>query len=1797
MRCFAWLLCVVVTVFVASCGKGGVEVSDTNFKDQIETQQNLVFKFNEKLVPDSLTGEWDSTEFVKFTPAVPGKFRWSSPNELVFSPSTQFTPSTDYKAEVTKEVLRYSTEKGLGERKSFALHTPYLQLTGAESFWTKVQERSGAIEARVTAKFNYPVQTQKAASLMKVFVNDRLVNFIALNSAVSRDVELALREISSDFDDAKVRIVVEKGLAPEESEVATREQLSVTAQLPSRKDMEVVEAFADFAGAVGSIKIMTSQSLEDGQDIHGKVKLEPSVNFTCEKADFGFLIKGDFKQESAYKVTIAPGLRGVLGGVMSDEFEKQFSFGSLEPSIMFSDEKAMYLTSKGTRNVGIKVAGVARIKVTIVKIFESNLHGFVWSNSGYYDDDGDYIADYSYLSEGGMKAWGNILSEREYDVKSLAKAGNLSLLNLDINDISDRKGAYIVKVESTEDQWIAQGKLIAISDIGLIAKATDNDVYVFANSILTAEPIKGASVRFLSTNNQLLHETTTDQNGVAQFNGIRQKTPDFTVGMITATYNNADFTYMMLRHTKVESSRFDVGGLEENSSGLQAFMYGDRNIYRPGETIHLNTIVRDAKWNSPGTIPIKIKVLNPQGREFRTFKQTLNNEGAFALDIPMGKAAMTGTYHVECYTANDVLLSEKGIGVEEFFPDRIRVLLSLDKTQYTLNDSIKAIIQASNYFGPPAANRNFEVNFALRRESFSSKQYRDYNFSLTSDNYNSYEQVVRQGRTDQNGKATETFSLPKELANTGMLTVKCFATVFDEAGRPVSKMQETTIPTQDVFFGLKQVGSYLNVRENYTFPLACVDKQGSNSTGNATVRVIRKKWQTVLEKSGDNTFRYVSEKKDIPVMEKNVSISGTSSFSFTPQESGEYEVRVFKQGATVFVGETFYAYGYGWTDGSAFQVNKEGTIDIELDKPTYTVGDRAKVLFKTPFPGKLLVSVERAGVMSYQYLNTDNKSASMELPVTEDFVPNVYISATLFKPIDDGAMPLTVAHGFQPLIVENNNSRIQLAINAPTSIRSNSKQTISVKAQNNSNVQMTIAVVDEGILALRNMKTPDPHGYFFQKRALQVRSHDMYPYIFPNIKPGKFAYGSGDDELESRVTPVMGKRVNLVAFWSGIISTNASGEGTFTIDIPQFSGSLRVMAVAYKGKSFGSAEQNMTVADPIVISSGLPRFLSPGDTALVPVTLTNSTTAASSCSASIGVRGYATVLGNTSQTVSIPANSEQRVLFKVVAQNAIGLANIDIKAQSGGETFTESTELPVRPISPLLKTTGNGTVAAGETKSFQLMHNYLPQTTKAKLIVSRSPVVEFAKSLVDLIDYPYGCVEQTTSSAFPQLYVGDLAKQLHGQNLGVQASNNVQEAIRKLESMQLYNGALSYWQGGIEESWWGSIYACHFLLEAQKAGYEVRQQTIDNLLLYISKKVHFKDLRTYWYFDAAGKTYSRQIVPQEVFYSLYVLALGGKKDVALMNFHKTSTANLSHDSRYLLALSYLLLGDKASYESLLPKQITEFSQPATGGAFQSWIRDEALVLSVMVDIDPNNPQVLSMTRHLSSQLKQQRRLYTTQENAFALLALGKVARKNTSINASATITVNGKQVATLTSSDVVLTENMAGATINVTSKNGPVYFFWEVSGVSTSNSIKEEDSFVKIRRTFLDRFGKPIASNTFRQNDLIVVKLSINSLNNSVVENVAMVDMLPAGFEIENPRIRESTDMSWLKSPSTPQFIDIRDDRIIFFADISGKEQNYYYVARAVSTGTFRIGPAAADAMYFSDFHSYNGSGWIKVVN
>ena len=1801
-------LFILVSVFIIlSCSSTNTIDVETNFDEngKIDSFQNLMFEFNSELAPQHLINMWDTTKYVKFTPAIEGSFKWISPKVLVFSPANGFTPNTSFKGSYTDDFKKLIASKGHElKEKEFKFHTEYIGFERVELIWNKSESSNKPVLA-AAIRFTNNIVRENLNQYTKVLIDGKEYKFSFTFSDDPKSAQIIVfADEAKSIENQDIKITVDSRISAfntsKESTI-----IEYNGKVPGLSELVINDILAEKEDMAGYALIIASQELDPKIDYSKFISISPKVVFTTEIENNQLSIKGNFDGNKPYKIQISKGFKSIFGFSLADDYSKSISFADVDAFIKFNYKNAYYLTSKGDKLVSVNIVNVPQIKVDIIKIYENNIMHFFRKGESYggsYDgeESGDYdeneeYHDFMYYD---TEDYGDVIFSKTYNTNDLETLNGAKLLKLDFSDKSKYDGIYVVAVRSVDKFWVQSSKIVSLSDLGLIVKKSKDDLIVFTNSILNAELVAGANIRLFGKSNQEVASEKTNDQGVAIFKNLSKLEPKVDIGMV-AVNKGTDKNYLLLNNeTKSQTEKFEnIGGID--GSGYKAFIYGPRNLYRPDDTLVISGIVRTPEFKNLSNVPIKVSLVQPNSKVMKDFSVNLDEQGSFDLKYYIPANVLTGTYKVNVYLSNDLLLGSKFLSIEEFMPDRIKVQLSSDRGDYNIPSKMILKAQAMNLFGTPASNRNYEATVKLSKKEFSPKKYSKYDFVLKGikEEFSPFE---LKGVTDKDGFAKAEVNLTNEYGNNGLLNADVSFTVFDETGRPVDRNMSINVFSQDKFIGIGRTDNWVSVKENVPIQLITLNKEGNPSSAEANIYLYKKEYQTSLV-NDYGSYSYQSKYDYKLISSKNETIGENYIYNFKTNESGTYEIRVSLKGSSSYVYKTIYAYGQGYTTAGSFEVNKEGLIEIESDKAKYAPGDVAEILFKTPFQGKLFVTVERNGIYEHYITKTDKRAASVKIPIKDEYLPNVYVSATLIKPVDNGSMPLTVATGYLPLFVEKASTVIPVEIIADAKSRSNRTQKVTIKTRAEKDIFLTVAAVDEGILQITNYKSPNPHKFFYQQIAMGIESFNIYPFLHPELKMSSLSYGgdaSGDLMVDpNRMNPLSNKRVKLLSYWSGILKTNSSGTASFEFEIPEFSGSVRIVAVAYKNNSFGSNEKTMTVSDPLVISAGIPRFLSPGDEFDSPVTLFNTTNKSMKTSIDIKTNSLLSIESISAKSIDIPANSEKVVWVKVKASQNIGNAEYKVMAVGNGENFKQSFDVTVRPAAGLVKESKSGVVTAGSYIDVDLQNNYLSGTEKKKVIISRSPIIEFMNDLTFLIQYPYGCSEQIISKAFPQLAFAEISKFIETNSTNEEMTNakiNVISAIEKIQSMQLPDGGVSTWLGGSESNWWNSIYAAHFLYESKKMGYAVSQRVRERLNSYMTEKLSNAPVTSTVKYDNNMKPVTVQSVPREVIYSLFVLALNGKPDFGMMNYYKSKLELLTSDAKYMLAATYKLAGDNNNFYSTLPNNFQSTSvRMYVNESYATPTRDLGISLYTLINADPTNRQIPEMTKMLSEALKREKRL-STQEAVFGLLALMKSAKEDSRNKCTGEIYQNSKKIADLKAADKTIQTKLNGGKVRIEAKgSGQLYYFVYSEGIPKSGVTANVDNYLKVRKRFLDRNGKEMFE--FKQGDLIYVQISIEVVGgNTRIDNMVISDIIPAGFEIENPRLSDEKKPNWMIYFTKADHTDIRDDRINKFADIAGIS-NFYYAVRAVSKGKFKMGPVSADAMYSPDYYSYFGAGDIVI--
>jgi len=973
---------------------------------------------------------------------------------------------------------------------------------------------------------------------------------------------------------------------------------------------------------------------------------------------------------------------------------------------------------------------------------------------------------------------------------------------------------------------------------------------------------------------------------------------------------------------------------------------------------------------------------------------------------------------------------------------------------------------------------------------------------------------------------------------------------------------------------------------------AAVSPDGAEArSGALRAEFFRDRWHSVLRQTSSGDWRYESARD--PILIDTQPVSGGAArgaVTFTPPEYGAYRVVLTDPATGASSQVEFYASGWGY---SPWAVKDPGRIELDLDRSEYRPGETAIVQVRSPFSGRLLVTVEREGIEFAQVHDLAGNTAKVAIPIRAEFRPNAYVTATVIRSARDlepgGAGR---AFGAVPIDVDRSSHRMAVAIAAPEEIRPHTPLTLKIASAPGASV--TVAAVDEGILQLIAQKTPDPFAHFYRKIALGTRSYDIFSLLMPEVRPPGRASTGGGEALEGMAQFVRTegiRRVEPVAFWSGVIRADGSGKASATFDVPEFQGALRVMAVAHLDGDFGSADRLTRVRDPLVLLPTFPRFLSFSETARIPVTVRNDTGRPGDFEVTLAVEGAASVEGPAARSVSVPGGSERTVSFSVRTADAPGDARLTLTATGNEEKTSATASLPVRADLPERRTEATGSFGqASTTLPLEGAGDFRPGTLRRDLRIGPMPIVQFSGRLRDLLHYPYGCVEQTVSSVFPLLYFGDLVKEMDPELVGrADPAVLVGEGIRRLGTMQILGGGFAMWPYENRVHPWGSIYAAHFLVEARKAGHHVDGFVLDRSLDYLGREAK------------AQATYSAPDL-QRVIYALYVLARAGKADLGTMDFiRERQEKDLAPESRALLGAAYAAAGNaRVLAEMIASVEDVVQVRRESGGNFNSATRNRALLLLALLDAAPGDPRVPKLVERLSRDARTEEG-WTTQETAFTFLALGQFFRRQGAGSPySGTVYAGDRAIGTFTSRTVTFhgIEGTAPLRVQMNSgyKEGSAFYSLTARGVPTDAAFKPSQAGLELKRTFLTRAGEPLAVHEAVQGDLIVVRTQVRSLQGGM-ENVVVQMLLPAGLEVENPRLKSTETLPWITDDAIdPSFLDLRDDRVLLFTDLPDQEwRSSYALLRAVTPGTFRLPPLQAEAMYDPSVRAAGERGAFEV--
>ncbi|RMH72010.1 MAG: hypothetical protein D6675_05360 [Gemmatimonadetes bacterium] len=1740
---------------------------------------NITVTFSQPVRTDSLLEQEFSRPPVTFSPKLPVKAQWIAPDKLRLFPEVQLAPSTEYTAEVNRDFIPGKTITG---ETLFRFHTPRLAVKELVTTLDQDPAEPEHIFILVSLEFNYPVEPAEVDQHLTLYDHrHRKLAYTLLTEEASRYIQLVTTTIDPD-QVSQITTVIDPAIRCVGGNLGLAQPYELTRTLNRTESLIVEQVNVNPSGKYGTISINFNTPVRSAV-ARPYIAIRPAVDFQIEERHTALKLSGQFEVGTPYTVTIRSGLIARDGAKLQSPFQQTVTLRQLEPSVGFEGD-GIYLARSGNLNVGLSTVNINAVKLTIEKVYTNNLV--------YLTTDVNLTSDYSWISINRM---GKSLFSGEIPVAMVQNEEVITPVNLRQYLQEERTGIFRLRVQDPKYYWRYKDKWVMITDLGILAKRASDDLIVWVNSLETLDPVPQVTISVLSRNNQLLLSGRTNAEGFIQFQNVRAAFAEFEPYLIIAE-KDEDVSFVEFKR-EIDLTDFDASGDPVLLNGYSAFVYPDRDIYRPGETAHLTTIVRGVNTAVPPSFPVRLEVVAPDSRIVNEQRQQTGTTGMISFDVPLANFARTGQYTAKMMIGDTQEIGRATFNVEEFVPDRINVTVNTDREVYMIGDAVQIQVTGMNLFGPPAAGNRVKIEYRLTAKPYEPPvQYRSFTYDNPDHSFSSISETLVEDKLNAEGQLRTTLDIPPNLKPAGMLQGTVSATVLEVGGRGVTNVTQFDVHPYSAYVGLRRPEGYAELDKETTIDLIVLDQQGQPVAGHTvSISISRIYWQSVLRQQSNGRTRYVSEKQEHVVKQDQITSSGDiQHIRFTPHEYGQYRVEVTDPASGHRAAIAFYAAGWGW---SPWSMEHPDRLELDVEKEHYRVGETATIQVKAPFQqGKLLITVERDRILSSQVLDMPENTATLSIPVEASFQPNVYVSATLIRSTGNLEKYAPVrAFGVVPLQVDSREHQLDIDLNTPEVIKPHQTLSIDVSVHGNAGkpVQMTLAAVDEGICQLTGFRTPDPFGHFYGKKRLEVQTYDLYGLILPEVEGAEVLLSPSGDAAyrKKRLNPVSVQRIRPVALWSGMVLTDGAGNGKIKLAVPQFNGRLRLMAVAAVDQKFGSAEKQVIVRDPIVLTPTIPLFIASGDQFEIPVSLFNGTGKTGRFTVQLTATG-AVDISQATQQITLEDQAEGVVRFPVTAGNQIGTVTVTLTASGNGNQTRVMEDVPLRPSNPPITITGSGAVTGGKTQTFDFPQtvNFMPGTAEYKLTISPLPALELGPGLSYLLHYPHGCLEQTTSQVFPLLYFDAVARvvdpDLFQKN---SADYYLNEGIKKLESMLLPSGQFMYWPGGSESHTWSSIYAAHFLVEARLNGYHVNERVYRQML---------RGLR-----DITLNTGDTRWAINQTAYACYVLAKAGQPEKSVMYYLKNNRLDqMGDEGQYLLAGAFAVAGDQTSALELLPKTVRppELNQRQTGENFYSPMRAKAIMLAVLADSQPDHASVPRLVEELSQTLRQQHGWdYTTQDAAYSYLALGKVFHKQPSTDYRGSVRVGDTLYQTFGGKDTFLAgQDWAQKTVTIQNEGpGTCYFYWQAFGVPLDAGIAEVDAGLRVRREYLTPAGSRADYQQFQSGDLIICKITLEALAENL-DNVAVVDLLPAGFQIENPRLQSRQNIPWIDSKT--QFetahLDIRDDRMIIFGNLIRRQpKTFYYGLRGINPGTFTLPPITAEAMYNPATRSVASSGQITI--
>ena len=1825
---------------------GGVISQNSTIRIELTHDQPMV----------DLNSELKNNPF-SFSPSLKGKAYWVSNNTIEFVPEEgTLKPGTLYEGtfqlgdfiEVDKKLKEFNFSFRVQER-NFTLQLESLPITATQPDEINIKGeirfsdvvKKEEVEKMLTAsdgKKSYPVE---------VTATDNLTRY-----------QFNIRQIPREADDYPLTITANgnpAGIDRKQSEEVL---------IPAKDCFRFMSA-ERIEQPENGIEIVFSAPLSTTQDLKGLIEIPEVSSSIFQISENRVFIYFEANTQNKLTLNIHEGVKDSQGKALGTSHTISFSEVSLKPQVEMSTTAAILPDSKSLI-IPFRAVNLYAVDLSVIRIFENNVLMFMQTNSLASANElrrsgrlvykktlwlakdaskdihhwGDYSIDLAGLihqepgaiyrvilsfrqeysaypcgggenqdmkfadsstSDGLTKVSGSVLSEEDEAIWNTPEAYyyyNGGTMDWSVYRWTERDNPCHPSYYMDSDRAAACNVLA--SNLGMIVKRNSlNKLWIAVSNILDTKPIGKAQVTAYNFQLQPIGKGETNGEGFVEI------TPNGVPFIIVAESDKQKAYVRVVDGEEQSVSRFDVGG-KDIQKGLKGFIYGERGVWRPGDTLHISFILEDREKRIPDKHPVALEIYNPRGQFYTKMISTQGMNGFYTFDVPTQATDPTGLWNAYIKVGGTTF--HKGLRIETIKPNRLKINLALPKVLQATDKDVYAPLTSTWLTGATASKLKAKVEMSLSKVNTQFKNYGQYIFNNPATDFTTIKTDIFDGTLDAEGKASVTLKVPTATEAPGMLNATFTTRVFEPGGD--ASIYTQTIPfspfTSYVGINLNQPkGKYIETDKDHVFDIITVNTQGQLvNSSNLEYKIYRIGWSWWWENSGESFGTYINNSSITPVASGNLQTrGGKASFKFRIDYPswGRYLVYVKDKESGHATGGTVYVDWPEWR-GRSSKTDPSGIkmLAFSLNKDSYEIGETATAIIPAAAGGRALVSIENGStVLRQEWIEVSNGGdTKYTFKITPEMTPNVYLHISLLQPHAQTVNDLPIRmYGVVPVFVTNSQTVLQPQIQMPEVLRPETNFNVTVSEKTGKPMTYTLAIVDDGLLDLTNFKTPDPWNDFYSREALGIRTWDMYDNVLGASSGSYSSLFSTGGDATLKPADAKANRFKPVVKFIGPFYLGKGKSQTHTLKLPMYVGSVRTMVVAGQEGAYGNAEKTAFVRTPLMMLSTLPRVLSIQEEITVPVNIFAMENQVKNVTVSLQASGGGVqIVGANQQSLKFSQPGDQLVFFTLKTGSKTGKATIHLTANGGGQQTKETIEIEVRNPNPIVTLRNSQWVEAGQSKELSYNLSSSSANNQIKLEVSRIPSVDISRRFDFLYNYQHHCTEQLTSKALPLLFVGQFKTidKIEAEKI----KTNIQEAIRQIYGRQLPNGGFVYWPGNAVADEWISSYAGMFLTLAQEKGYAVHSNVLNKWKRF--QRAAAQNWRMPQ--DASGWQQWQSELQQA--FRLYTLALAGAPEYGAMNRMKEQ-AGLSIQAKWRLAATYALTGKMKPAEELVYNAETTVSPYSSmNQIYGSSDRDEAMILETLILMNRER-DALQQAKVVSKNLSQEE-WFSTQSTAFALMAMGRLAEK-----LSGTLdfvwTWNDKQQPAVKSAKAVFEKEIA-----TTPKSGMIAVKNQGKGALSVDLITRTQLLndtlpaisdnLRMDIRYANLNGTPISVNDIIQGTDFMAITSISNISGtSDYTNLALTHIIPSGWEIYNERMVAPETESGAadgsgKSVSKYNYLDIRDDRVLTYFNLRRGETKVFTVRlQATYAGNFILPAVQCEAMYDVNVQARSKAGRTTV--